>query len=154
MYKLTLFLMVTLLSQPLVLMANEVNEPITNPMRPPAYALQKHQQAKNKNNPKFTADQQKKADNKDSIASNPEALAKPKTPKLTSILYSSTRKIAILDQKMLKVGDSINGAKLISIKQDSVQLLRAGKKIKLLLSNQSIDIQKTVVLKTIRRKKL
>lgn len=135
MYKTPLFIiLMMLLIQPLVLKATEIN----NPMRPPAFALQKFQQEKNKNNPKVVAVQQNSA--------------KSKALQLTSILYSSTRKVAIIDEQMLSVGDSINGARLISIKKDSAHLVKNGRAINLRLSNQSKGIRKTVVQKSVIQK--
>ena len=100
---------------------------INNPMQPPAFALQKYRQAVNKNKPV--------------VAAVKQSSIQPVALKLTSILYSSTRKIAIIDNKMLKVGDSVSGAKVISIKKDSARLVRQGKIINLSLSSH---------LKTIR----
>jgi hypothetical protein len=140
-YKFMLFAILALwLIQPLLLTANEAHNPINDPMRPPAFALQKYQQAKNKNKPKVVAVQRNSV--------------KSKALKLTSILYSSTRKIAIIDEKMLSVGDSINGARLVSVKKDSARLIKNGKTISLRLSNQSKNIRKTVVQKTMAEKKL
>jgi hypothetical protein len=147
-YKSLLFATLGLgLIQPSLLTANEISSsvsnpfsnPISNPMRPPAFALKKFQQEKNKNKPKVVVVPKKK------VASKPLLL--------TSILYSSTRKIAIIDEKMLSVGDIINGAKLVSIKKNSARLIKNGKPIKLRLSNQSKHIQKTVVQKTMDKKK-
>lgn len=148
MYKITYkFFLVTMLLlwliQPLLLSASDINSsisnPIKNPMRPPAFALQKYQQARNKNKPQVVAVEQE--------------LVKSKTLELTSILYSSTRKIAIIDDKMLSVGDSIDGARLVSVKKDSARLVKNGKTINLRLSNQLQTIWKTVVQKTIAEKK-
>jgi hypothetical protein len=139
-YKSLLFATLGLgLIQPSLLTANEISSsvsnpisnPISNPMRPPAFALKKFQQEKNKNKPKVVVVPKKK------VASKPLLL--------TSILYSSTRKIAIIDEKMLSVGDII--------KKNSARLIKNGKPIKLRLSNQSKHIQKTVVQKTMDKKK-
>ncbi len=148
MYKITYkFFLVTMLLlwliQPLLLSASDINSsisnPIKNPMRPPAFALQKYQQARNKNKPQVVAVEQE--------------LVKSKTLELTSILYSSTRKIAIIDDKMLSVGDSIDGARLVSVKKDSARLVKNGKTINLRLSNQLQTSWKTVVQKTMAEKK-
>jgi hypothetical protein len=141
------------LTQPMYLMAIESSAQsspldstsISNPMRPPKLALQKYQQAKNKNKPK-------------AVTVNKEVMkpkvVKSKPLKLTSILYSSTRKVAIIDEKLLNVGDHINGARLVRIEKNNVHLIRNGKKINLPLSNQSTNIQKTIVQKTIGQKRL
>jgi hypothetical protein len=128
-----------LLIQPLLLSASEISNLTNNPMRPPAFALQKYQQENNKNKPKVVVVQKK--------------LVKSKPLLLTSILYSSTRKIVVINEKMLSVSDTINGARLVSIKKDSVRLIRNGKTINLRLLNQSKHIQKTVVHKTMGKKK-
>lgn len=141
-------ILVLWLIQPLVVIsASEISNPISksisntikNPMRPPAFALQKYQQEKNKNKSKVVAVQQNTVE--------------PKMLQLTSILYSSTRKIAIIDDRMLSIGDSINGARLVSVKKDSARLVKNGKTINLRLSNQSKNIRKTVVQKTMAEKK-
>ena len=134
-HKSILFVILALwLIQPLLLTANEISSQINNPMRPPAFALQKYREEKNKNKPRVVAVEPKSVESK--------AL------QLTSILYSPTRKIAIIDEKMLSVGDSINGARLVSVKKDSVRLVKSGKTINLRLANQSKNIRKTVVQKT------
>ena len=136
---LLLVLLGLLLIQPLQLTANEISDLTNNPMQPPEFALQKYQQEKNKNKPKVVVVQKKR------VKSEPLLL--------TSILYSSTRKIVIINEKMLSVSDSIDGARLVSINKNSVRLIRNGKTINLRLLNQSNHIQKTVVQKTTDKKK-
>jgi len=123
----------------LLLTANEISDSINNPMQPPEFALQKYQQEKNKNKPKVVVVQKKRV--------------KLEPLLLTSILYSSTRKIVIINEKMLSVSDRIDGARLVSINKNSVRLIRNGKTINLRLLNQSKHIQKTVVQKTTDKKK-
>jgi hypothetical protein len=127
-----------LLIQPLLLTANEINDLTNNPMQPPEFALQKYQQEKNKNKPKAVVVQKKRVKSKPLL--------------LTSILYSSARKIVIINEKMLSVSDSIDGARLVSINKNTVRLIRNGKTINLRLLNQSKHIQKTVVQKTTDKK--
>ena len=128
-----------LLIQPLLLTANETSGLTNNPMQPPEFALQQYQQEKNKNKPKVVVVQKKRV--------------KLKPLLLTSILYSSARKIVIINEKMLSVSDTINGAKLVSIKKNSVRLVRNGKTINLRLLNQSKHIHKIAVQKTMDKKK-
>ena len=106
-------------------------EEIQDPMQPPAFALKKFQQAKYKNQIKSV--------------STGVTVKKPavKPLKLTSILYSSGRKIAIIDDRMLRVGDTIRSAKLIRINRDSARLLKNGKFIELKLSSDLTAIRKT-----------
>jgi hypothetical protein len=127
-----------LLIQPLLLTANEINDLTNNPMQPPEFALQKYQQEKNKNKPKAVVVQKKRVKSKPLL--------------LTSILYSSARKIVIINEKMLSVSDIIDGARLVSINKNTVRLIRNGKTINLRLLNQSKHIQKTVVQKTTDKK--
>lgn len=122
-------LALVLLPLPMLVQAKATN----NPMRPPAYALEKFQQARDKNKPKVAIAEAK--------------TIKPKALQLTSILYSSSRKVAIIDDRMLSIGDSINGAKVISIKKNSASLNRKGKIINLSLSNQQEIIRKTTAEK-------
>ena len=104
---------------------------IKDPMQPPEYALKKFRQAKNKNKPVSTRIQVKKVE--------------IKPMKLTSIIYSPTRKIAIIDDQMLGVGGIINGAKLVKIDKHSARLIRNGKVINLRLPDDLSVIKKTIV---------
>jgi hypothetical protein len=106
---------------------------IRDPMQPPAYALKKFQQAKYKNRvrPVITGVKVKKP------------AAKPL--KLTSILYSPTRKIAIIDDQMLAVGGTIRGARVVKINKHSARLVRKGKVINLRLPDEFTGIKKTLV---------
>ena len=104
---------------------------IKDPMQPPEYALKKFRQAKNKNKPVSTDIQVKKVE--------------IKPMKLTSIIYSPTRKIAIIDEQMLGVGGIINGAKLVKIDKHSARLIRNGKVINLRLPGDLTAIKKTRV---------
>jgi hypothetical protein len=153
-YKSVLLLMLVLwLIQPMHLMATEIiaqprsliSTSISNPMRPPKLALDKYQQAIIKSKPKTVVV------NKEVVKPK---VVKLKPLKLTSILYSSTRKVAIIDEKLLNVGDHINGARLVKIEKNNVYLISNGKTINLPLSNQSTNIQKTVVQKTTGQKRL
>jgi hypothetical protein len=122
-----------------------ISTSISNPMRPPKLALDKYQQAIIKSKPKTVVV------NKEVVKPK---VVKLKPLKLTSILYSSTRKVAIIDEKLLNVGDHINGARLVKIEKNNVYLISSGKTINLPLSNQSTNIQKTVVQKTTGQKRL
>lgn len=106
---------------------------IRDPMQPPAFALKKFQQAKYKNRvrPVNTGVKVKRP------------AAKPL--KLTSILYSPTRKIAIIDDQMLAVGGTIRGARVVKINRHSARLVRKGKVINLRLPDELIGINKTLV---------
>lgn len=106
-------------------------EEIRDPMQPPAFALEKYRQAKFKNRVKPVKTGVK--------AQKP--VVKPL--KLTSILYSSDRKIAIIDDRMLRVGDTIRSAKLVRIDRDSARLLKKGKIIELKLTSDLSVIKKT-----------
>ena len=106
---------------------------IRDPMEPPAYALQKFREAKWKISNKRV---------KTTIA-----VKKPvvKAMHLTSILYSSERKIAIIDDQTLKVGDAIRNARLIKINKGSVRLVKKGKIIVLRLDDGLTANKKIVV---------
>lgn len=99
-----------------------------DPMRPPAYALEKFNQEKNNNRPV------NKASDK-SIKTRPW--------ELNSILYSSQRKHAIINNKLLKKGDMIRGAKLVHLSPHSVRLIAKGKAINLSLRNRYQSIRKS-----------
>ena len=57
---------------------------------------------------------------------------------LQSILYSSNRKIALINDKYVSVGDAIGKAKLVAIDRGSVTLKDADKVFKIYLFEQSI----------------
>jgi len=101
---------------------------IKDPMQPPEYALKKFRQANNKNKPVSTAIPVKKVE--------------IKPMKLTSIIYSSKRKIAIIDDQMLAIGGTINGAKLVKIDKHSARLVRNGKVFNLRLPDDLTAIKK------------
>jgi len=104
---------------------------LRDPMQPPAYALQKFRQAKLSSAPAVTK----------STAVKPQQ----KPLQLTSILISRNRKIAIIDDQMLAVGDRIRGAKLVGLTRESARLVRKGKVINLSLNNDSTAIKKSAV---------
>ena len=106
-------------------------EELRDPMQPPAFALQKFRQAKSSGEPTSTK----------SSVSKP----KPKPMQLTSILISPNRKIAIIDDQMLAVGDRIRGARLIKLTRISARLVRKGKVIDLSLDNDLAAIKKQAV---------
>ncbi len=101
---------------------------IKDPMQPPEYALNKFRQAKSK-----------------PAVVGTKRVKKPQTKplKLTSILYSPTRKIAIIDDQMLGVGGTIKGARVVKIDKRSARLVRKGKVINLRLPDDFSDIKKT-----------
>jgi hypothetical protein len=109
---------------------------VRDPMQPPAYALQKFRQAKWKNANKGVK----------TVSRVKKTAAKPM--QLTSILYSPERKIAIIDDHTLRVGDTIRNAKLIKINKYSVRLMKKGKFIDLILNDELTAIGKI----TIKRK--
>lgn len=106
---------------------------IRDPMQPPAFALKKFQQAKYKNRVKPV--------NTGVKVKRPAA----KPLKLTSILYSPIRKIAIIDDQMLAVGGTIRGARVVKINKHSARLVRNGKVINLRLPEEIIGIKKILV---------
>ncbi len=92
---------------------------LRDPMQPPPQALRKMRQAQAPKQP---------------LAVKPKAdQPKPKTLQLTSILFSSDRKIAIIDDQMLQIGDRIGNARLVRLTRDSARLVRNGKTINLSL---------------------
>ncbi|MBT3206169.1 MAG: hypothetical protein HOM14_05455 [Gammaproteobacteria bacterium] len=91
-----------------------------DPMRPPAYALKKFRLQKLKNSPSAVKRQIK-----------PKKAVEQLAFELNSILYSSNRQHAIINNQLVKKGDIINGAKLVGLKPDGVRLLSKGKFIDL-----------------------
>ena len=104
---------------------------LRDPMQPPPFALQKFRQAKWSAKPAVTT----------SSALKP----KPKPLQLTSILISRQRKIAIIDDQMLVVGDRIRGARLVRLTRSGARLVRKGKVINLSLDNDLAAIRKPAV---------
>ena len=107
-----------------------IAEDIRDPMKPPEFALQKFRLAKLKK-----TNQPAKA--KSNVS---RRVAKPLL--LTSILIGQNRKVAIINDKMLVVGDRIGKAKLVRVNKDSVQLVKNGKRIELKLNNELTAIRK------------
>ncbi len=102
-----------------------------DPMRPPAYAREKFRLEKIKNKPS---------------SNQPKVTAVKKKPAwvLNSILYSSERKHAIINNKLVKKGDFIAGAKLVRVEPQSVRLIAKGKIIDLSLKTRYKSIRKSV----------
>ncbi len=104
---------------------------LRDPMQPPPLALRKMRQA--------LAAQQPPVD-------RPKAdQPKPKPLQLTSILFSSERKIAIIDDQMMQVGDRIGNARLVRLTRDSARLVRNGKTINLSLDEGVGAIRRSTV---------
>jgi hypothetical protein len=104
---------------------------LRDPMQPPALALQKFRLAKLAGQPTPAK------------ASVEKSVRKPL--QLTSILFSKDRKIAIIDDQMLAVGDSIRGARLVKLTRESAHLVRKGKALDLSLDNDLTAIRKQAV---------
>ncbi len=104
---------------------------LRDPMQPPPFALQKFREAKLAKGPKID---------------KPQATQSRRKPlQLTSILFSNERKVAIIDDQALSLGDSINGARLVRLTRESARLVRKGKVINLSLGNDLTTIRKKAV---------
>ncbi len=103
-------------------------EELRDPMQPPPFALQKFRQAKWVGKPTTS---------KTKIAKSGQ-----KPLQLTSILYSRERKIAIIDDQMLAIGDRIRGAELVKLTRATARLVHKGKVINLSLDNELTGIRK------------
>jgi len=103
---------------------------INDPMKPPEFALQKFRLAKLKKGNQLTK----------AKTNTPKPAVKPL--RLTSILIGQNRKVAIINDKMMVIGDRIGKAKLLKVTKDSVQLLKNGKRIELRLNNEITAIRK------------
>ena len=106
-----------------------VAEIIKDPMQPPAFALNKFRLAKLKKSGLPKTQTIKK-------------IPATKSLRLSSILIGKSRKIAIINEQMLVVGDNVEGARLVKISKDRVQLSRRGKKFELKLKNEITAIRK------------
>ena len=101
---------------------------LRDPMRPPAYALNKFRQARLAGLPK--------------PATTATAVPPPKPLQLTSILFARDRKIAIIDDQALSIGDRVRGATLVALSRDGARLVQDGKVINLSLDTRSKAIRK------------
>ena len=61
---------------------------------------------------------------------------------LNSVLFSEERHVAVINQRPVRVGDSINGARVLAIYPDSVRLSRADKTFSIKL--QSLRVKQPV----------
>lgn len=100
-----------------------------DPMHPPEYALNK-----------LRAEKYKKANIK---KTSPSGVKKEQPWVLSSILYSRDRKHAIINNKLVRKGDLIKGARVIQLQPDSVRLLAKGKTIELSLRSRYKSIKKS-----------
>ncbi|MBT8437987.1 MAG: hypothetical protein KJP11_11480 [Gammaproteobacteria bacterium] len=104
---------------------------LRDPMQPPPFALQKFRQAKWAGKPESTTK---------------KAVKPQQTPlQLTSILYARDRKVAIINDQMLVVGDRIRGAELVKLTRATARLVRKGKVINLSLDNNLTAVRKEAV---------
>jgi len=109
-------------------------ESIKDPMKPPAFALNKFRLAKLKQNRRAQA------------PSVPAPKPATKPLNLSSILIGQKRKVAIINDQTLVVGERIGKYKLVAISKDRVQLLSGnGKRTELKLENETIAIRKNAV---------
>ncbi len=104
---------------------------LRDPMQPPPFALKKLRQAEWAKEPR--------------PAKTRTATPAPKPLQLTSILFSRDRKIAIIDDQMLKVGDRIRGMTLVALSRDRARLVQNGKVVELSLNPELAVIRKRAV---------
>lgn len=104
---------------------------LRDPMQPPQFALLKFRQAKGDGKPRQSTTK----------------VVKPgqKPLQLTSILFAPNRKIAIINEQMLAVGDRIRGAELVKLTRATARLVRKGKVINLSLGTELTAIKKKAV---------
>lgn len=121
-----------------LILTQSVRAEFNDPMRPPAYALKKFSLQKIKNK---------------ELAINKSAKPLKKDVwVLNSILYSSHRQHAIINNQLVKKGDMIKGAKLVRLKPDSVRLLSKGKAIDLKIYGSNADFKS--IKKSLNEKKI
>ncbi len=105
-----------------VYLAPCVGAEFSDPMQPPPYALQKYRLEKLKALPP---------------AGNPPAKSKQEQQwVLSSILYSTQRRHAIINNQLVRQGEMVQGARLIRLTPDSARLRVKGKVIELTLLNK------------------
>lgn len=114
----------------LILMMTAAYAEYYDPMRPPPFALNKMRQEKIKSTRlNSTVTVNKKA---------------ARTFVLSSILFSRQRQHAIINDQLVKKGEIIDGAKLVSLSPQGARLMANGKIIKLALGNQLKKIKKSL----------
>ena len=64
-----------------------------------------------------------------------QRVARPFT--LTGVLVAATRRIAVINGALYQEGDTINGARIVRIQSDSVQLRRGSENLSLQLQRRS-----------------
>lgn len=108
----------------LLLSVSLVQAEFFDPMQPPAFALYK-----------FRIENQPQSSS---------ASTKPKSQALVlnSILYSGQRQHAIINNKIVKKGDMVDGARLIQLLPDKARLIKKGKIIELSLNSDFKSIKK------------
>ena len=65
-----------------------------------------------------------------------------KSLRLESILFSDSRRVAVINGKVFSEGESIGNTKVIKIDRDSVKIMRGGKMARLELKRVSIRQEK------------
>ncbi len=110
-----------------------IAETIIDPMRPPAFALNKFRLAKLK----------KSGTSRSKSTAAKKSVIKPL--KLSAILIGSNRKIAIINDQMLVVGDRIDRSRVNRIFKDRVEISRSGRKLVLRLDKDLSAIRKNTV---------
>ena len=70
------------------------------------------------------------------------ATAAPRTARLEAVLHSQGRTVAIIDGKLLRVGDWLGDARIAAISSDAVQLTREGRTVTLRLATQAMKVRR------------
>jgi len=112
----------------------------SDPMRPPAFALEKFRLEKIKN--------------KVELNRKPVKSQKKDPWVLNSILYSSQRKHAIINNQLVRKGEFVKGAKLVRLQPDSVRLIKKGKIIDLTIYGLSGKGNFKLIKKSLNEKKI
>ena len=63
--------------------------------------------------------------------------------RLEAVLHSNDRAVAIIDGKLLRVGDWVGNARIDAIGSDAVHLTREGRQLTLRLANQAMKVRRT-----------
>lgn len=105
-----------------------------DPMRPPPFAMKKLYPGEKK--------QQKVAVQKTKPAARVTETQKQWV--LNSILFSSQRQHAIINNKLVRLGDMIEGARVIRLRPDSVRLIAKGKTINLKKPGHHQSVKKVI----------
>jgi MSHA biogenesis protein MshK len=77
------------------------------------------------------------------LPSAPASAGAARPARLEAVLHAGDRAVAIIDGKLLRVGDWLGDARVAAIDSDAVHLTREGRKLTLRLANKAMKVRRT-----------